>query len=110
MLLEEVAWLGPSGFRVAVGKANVYIDPYRVAGHEPRADLVLITHAHYDHFSPQDLERLRFGGTRGSAPPAVAERLEGDAVSVTPGEAMETNVPGVDVRAVPAYNTSKRDG
>lgn len=110
MLLEEVAWLGHSGFRISVGKANVYIDPYRVAGHEPKADLVLITHAHYDHFSPQDLERLRFEGTHVIAPPAVAERLEGDVTSVRPGEVIETNVPGVDVRAVPAYNTSKRDG
>ena len=110
MLLEEVAWLGHSGFRISVGRANVYIDPYRVAGHEPKADLVLITHAHYDHFSPQDLERLRFAGTHVIAPPAVAERLEGDVTSVQPGEVIETNIAGVDVRAVPAYNTSKRDG
>ncbi|MFL5895275.1 MAG: MBL fold metallo-hydrolase [Thermoleophilaceae bacterium] len=110
MLLEEVAWLGHSGFRIAVGKANVYIDPYRIPATEPRADLLLITHAHYDHFSPQDVERLRSDRTQVIAPPLVAERLEGEVTSVRAGEWIETKVPGVDVRAIPAYNTSKRDG
>jgi L-ascorbate metabolism protein UlaG (beta-lactamase superfamily) len=110
MLLEEVAWLGHAGFRIDVGKAAIYIDPYRVAGDEPKADLVLITHQHYDHFSIQDLERLRKDATHVIAPAAVAERLEGNVQSVIPGEVVETDIYGVDVRAVPAYNTSKRDG
>src|SRR5436305_11530592 len=110
MLLEAVEWLGHSGCRIAVGKANVYIAAYRIAAGEPPADLILITHAHYDHFSPQDVERLSTGGTHLIAPPAVAERLEGEVASIRPGEVVETNIYGVDVRAVPAYNTSKRDG
>jgi L-ascorbate metabolism protein UlaG (beta-lactamase superfamily) len=40
----------------------VYIDPYRV-GEGPKADLILVTHGHYDHFSPQDVERLSHDGT-----------------------------------------------
>src|SRR3954452_326347 len=110
MLLEGVEWLGHSGFRIGVGKASIYIDPYRVGRDAPLADLVLITHQHYDHFSIQDLERLRKPDTRVIAPPAVAERLEGNVQSLRPGEAIETDVYGVEVRAVPAYNTSKRDG
>jgi L-ascorbate metabolism protein UlaG (beta-lactamase superfamily) len=110
MLLEEVEWLGHSGFRVTAGNRTIYIDPYRISAGEPKADLVLITHQHYDHFSIQDLERLTKEGTKVIAPPAVAERLAGDVQSIRPGEVIETNLPGVDVRAVPAYNTSKRDG
>src|SRR5258705_1556784 len=110
MLLEEVDWLGHSGFRISVDKRYVYIDPYRVSRDEPKADLVLITHQHYDHFSIQDLERVRKEDTRVIAPPAVAERLEGDVHSIHPGDAIQTSVPGVEVRAVPAYNTSNRDG
>jgi L-ascorbate metabolism protein UlaG (beta-lactamase superfamily) len=110
MLLEELEWLGHSGFRVNVGKASIYIDPYRIAADEPKADLILITHQHYDHFSIQDLERLRKDTTQVLAPPAVAERLDGNVHSLRPGDVFETDVYGVDVRAVPAYNTSKRDG
>lgn len=110
MLLEGVEWLGHSGFRIAAGRASIYIDPYRVPAGAPQADIVLITHSHYDHFSIRDLEQLRGPDTRVIAPATVAERLEGDVVSVVPGDVVETHVPGVDVRAVPAYNTSKRDG
>jgi L-ascorbate metabolism protein UlaG (beta-lactamase superfamily) len=110
MLLEEVEWLGHSGFRIGAAKRWIYIDPYRVSADQPKADLVLITHQHYDHFSPQDLERVSKDDTKVIAPPAVAERLEGEVQSIHPGEVVETEVPGVDVRAVPAYNTSKRDG
>jgi L-ascorbate metabolism protein UlaG (beta-lactamase superfamily) len=110
MLLEEVEWLGHSGFRIVVGKAAIYIDPYRIAGDEPKADLILITHQHYDHFSIQDLERVRKETTQVIAPPAVAERLEGNVHSLRAGDVSETDIYAVDVRAVPAYNTSKRDG
>ena len=110
MLLEELEWLGHSGFRVNVGKASIYIDPYRIGADEPKADLILITHQHYDHFSIQDLERLRKDTTQVLTPPAVAERLDGNVHSLRPGDVFETDVYGVDVRAVPAYNTSKRDG
>jgi L-ascorbate metabolism protein UlaG (beta-lactamase superfamily) len=110
MLLEEVVWLGHSGFRINVGTATIYIDPYRIGADEPKADLILITHQHYDHFSIQDLERLRKDDTQVLAPPAVAERLDGNVHSLRAGEVFETDIHGVDVRAVPAYNTSKRDG
>jgi L-ascorbate metabolism protein UlaG (beta-lactamase superfamily) len=110
MLLEAVEWLGHAGFRIDVGgRASIYIDPYRIPADEPKADLVLISHQHYDHFSIQDLERLRKDTTQLLAPPAVAERLEGNVHSLRAGDVVETNVYGVDVRAVPAYNTSKRD-
>jgi L-ascorbate metabolism protein UlaG (beta-lactamase superfamily) len=109
MLLEAVEWLGHSGFRVAAGKASIYIDPYRVPADQPKADLILVTHQHYDHFSIQDLERLRKDDTRVLGPPAVVERLEGNVHAMRAGEVVETDVYGVDVRAVPAYNTSKRD-
>ena len=88
---------------------HVYIDPYRVP-EGPKADLILITHGHYDHFSPQDVERLSHDGTWLVGPAAVAERVSGRVLSIAPGEAVDRElVRGVSVTAVAAYNTSKRD-
>jgi L-ascorbate metabolism protein UlaG (beta-lactamase superfamily) len=110
MLLDTLEWLGHSGFRIRIGRAVVYIDPYRVSDEAPVADLILITHGHYDHFSPQDIERLSGPNTRLVGPPAVAERVSGQVYSIAPGEAIDDElVRGVHAGAVPAYNTSKRD-
>ena len=110
MLLDSLEWLGHSGFRLWVGRAVVYIDPYRVPDGSPPADLILITHGHYDHFSPQDVELLSTGRTRLVGPAAVAERVSGRVHSIAPGELLEEElVRGVHVAAVAAYNTSKRD-
>jgi L-ascorbate metabolism protein UlaG (beta-lactamase superfamily) len=111
MLIDALDWLGHSGFRLRAGRAIVYIDPYRVSADAPKADLILVTHGHYDHFSPQDLERLSQKGTWLVAPAAVAERVSGNVLSIAPGEMLEDElVRGVAVAAVAAYNTSKRDG
>jgi L-ascorbate metabolism protein UlaG (beta-lactamase superfamily) len=110
MLIDAVEWLGHSGFRVTVGRQRVYIDPYRVSADAPKADLILITHGHYDHFSPQDVERLTEPHTELIAPATVAERLSGRVHSIAPGEEIEPDaVRGVAVRALHAYNTSKRN-
>ncbi|HEV2075481.1 MAG TPA: MBL fold metallo-hydrolase [Thermoleophilaceae bacterium] len=109
MLLDAVRWLGHAGFRLELGRTTIYIDPYRV-GDGPRADLILITHGHYDHFSPLAVERISHERTRVVAPAAVAERLGGRVISVAPGESLEEDVArGVEITAVAAYNTSKRD-
>ncbi|HEX3278907.1 MAG TPA: MBL fold metallo-hydrolase [Thermoleophilaceae bacterium] len=110
MLLDALDWLGHSGFRIRAGRAFVYIDPYRVPEGAPPADLILITHGHYDHFSPQDVERLSTKSTWLVGPAAVAERVSGQVHSIAPGEALEDElVRGVYIGAVAAYNTSKRD-
>jgi L-ascorbate metabolism protein UlaG (beta-lactamase superfamily) len=111
VLLDSVEWLGHSGFRITVGRAFVYIDPYRVPEDSPPADLILVTHGHYDHFSPGDVERLSTRDTWLVGPAAVAERVSGQVHSIAPGEALDDElVRGVQVAAVAAYNTSKLDG
>jgi L-ascorbate metabolism protein UlaG (beta-lactamase superfamily) len=110
MLIDAIDWLGHASFRITVGRATVYIDPYRVAEDVPPADLILITHGHYDHFSPQDVERLSGRDTWLVGPAAVAERVSGQVHRIGPGETIDDElVRGLHISAVAAYNTSKRD-
>jgi L-ascorbate metabolism protein UlaG (beta-lactamase superfamily) len=110
MLIEALDWLGHSGFRLRAGRSTIYIDPYRVSSDAPKGDVILVTHGHYDHFSPQDVELLSHERTWLVAPAAVAERVSGNVISIAPGEMLDDElVRGVAVAAVAAYNTSKRD-
>jgi L-ascorbate metabolism protein UlaG (beta-lactamase superfamily) len=110
MLIDAVEWLGHSGFRVRAARTTIYIDPYRVAADAAPADLILVTHGHYDHFSPRDIETIWHKGTWLIAPAAVAEQVGGRVMSIAPGEVIDPEFAhGLSVRAVAAYNTSKRN-
>ena len=82
----------------------VYIDPWGVGDGVP-ADVILITHAHHDHFQPHEIERLRTPTTKLVAPRDVADELTGDVTPIEPGQAVEAS--GLKIEAVPAYNTAE---
>jgi L-ascorbate metabolism protein UlaG (beta-lactamase superfamily) len=104
--LKGIEWLGHAGFRINTRAGIVYIDPYRVENGPP-ADLILITHDHFDHFSRDDVVRLAGRRTTAIAPATVTEQLKGRTVSIAPGETVE--VDELEITALPAYNTNKLD-
>jgi L-ascorbate metabolism protein UlaG (beta-lactamase superfamily) len=99
-MLERFTWFKQSAYRWDGDDRVVYIDPWEAEG--PPADLILITHAHADHYQPEEIERLRKDGTKLVAPHDIARELRGDVTPVAPGDAVE--VAGVKIQAVPAYN------
>jgi L-ascorbate metabolism protein UlaG (beta-lactamase superfamily) len=100
-MLERFTWFKQSAYLWRGDGVNVYIDPWGVTQVEP-ADAIFITHAHFDHFQTEEIERLRKDGTKIVAPRDVARELSGDVTAVRPGDSLE--VAGISVQAVPAYN------
>jgi L-ascorbate metabolism protein UlaG (beta-lactamase superfamily) len=100
-MLDRFTWFWQSGYRWKGDGLTVYIDPRKVPAGDP-ADVVFITHAHFDHFDLEDIERVRGDRTRFVAPRDVADELSGDVTPVAPGDSLEVN--GIRVHAVPAYN------
>ena len=47
-----------SSIRIQDGDRVIYIDPFRISGTQGDADFILITHDHYDHFSPEDIRKV----------------------------------------------------
>lgn len=103
MITDKIFWLGHSSVLIRSDK-TVYIDPWKVRTTD-KADLVLISHSHYDHLSPADVERIRKDDTVVVTTADAAPRLSGDVRILKPGERL--SVHGIPVEAIPAYNTNK---
>ncbi len=103
-LTAGLHWFGHDAFRID-GPPVVYIDPFRLPDGLPPADLILITHAHFDHCSPADVAKIRTPKTVVLGARQVAGKLPGPVEVIAPGETR--TVAGIAVRAVPAYNIGK---
>jgi L-ascorbate metabolism protein UlaG (beta-lactamase superfamily) len=101
-MLEAFTWYKQSAFRWKGERVVVYIDPWGLRGDLPPGDLVLITHAHGDHYSKEDLAKIKGGKTTFIAPADVAKELTGNVKPIKPGD--RTDVAGIKIEAVPAYN------
>ncbi len=102
-MLEKIKWLGHASFKIT-GEKLIYIDPWKLKDKEP-ADIILITHSHYDHFSPGDIEMVKKDGTVFITISEVARKLKGALKTVKAGDKL--TVEGIDIEVVPAYNIDK---
>ena len=100
----EIKWLGHASFRIAGDAGVVYIDPWKLEDEPHDADVVVVSHSHFDHCSPQDVDKVSTDGTTIIAPADTIGQL-GSAKAVRPGEAITAE--GIAVQAVAAYNLAK---
>ena len=102
-LVKRLHWLGHDSFRLD-GPPVIYFDPWKLQGEPAPADLVLVSHDHYDHCSPDDVAKVRGPRTIVVANSSAAAKLPG-ARAVQPGDRLA--VAGVEIEAMPAYNLTK---
>jgi L-ascorbate metabolism protein UlaG (beta-lactamase superfamily) len=100
---RKIEWLGHDSFRINTDKI-IYFDPYQIGDDIP-ADIILITHEHYDHCSPDDVEKIQKEETVIVAQEDAAKKLLGNIRIMSPGDSISLD--GMTIDAVPAYNTDK---
>jgi L-ascorbate metabolism protein UlaG (beta-lactamase superfamily) len=99
-----IQWLGHASVKIK-GDKVIYFDPWKLKSGVDKADIILVSHTHHDHFSPDDIERIKKFGTVVVAT-KDATGLSGEVKFVKPGDVI--NVSGVKIEAVPMYNVDKR--
>lgn len=102
-IMEKIHWLGHASFAVH-GSRTVCFDPYHITGSR-KADLILVSHTHSDHFSPEDIARV--AGEKSTLVISSDAKPDYPATVITmrPGDVIE--LMGLTVEAVPAYNLTK---
>lgn len=110
----EFQWTGHDGFRITdlKNKRIIYIDPFQLSKrHKTRdADIVLVSHDHFDHLSIEDLTEIVNSNTEIVAAKECLGKLQdlpaGRITTLNPGERASPR--GLVVEAIRAYNTNKK--
>lgn len=108
-IIGQIKWLGHDGFRITADDTTVVIDPFQLTA-PVAADIILVTHAHYDHCSPEDIAKCLGSASIIVTEPESAEKIKTEKLCedirvVKPGDRL--TVKGIPIEAVPAYNTNK---
>ncbi|MCI8641814.1 MAG: MBL fold metallo-hydrolase [Clostridia bacterium] len=110
-MLENIEVLCHSSIKINKEKI-IYIDPFKINKNFNDADIIFITHSHYDHYSEEDINKIKKQETIIIAPKETIEKLlkEGykqeNIISVEPNK--EYKVEGIKFETVSAYNNHKQ--
>lgn len=110
-MLENIEVLCHSSIRITRNKV-MYIDPYNVDKNYNDADVIFITHDHFDHFSEEDIKKVMKDNTVIVMPKGMYEKaiklgfLDDTIIEVEPNQRNEEQ--GIAYETVPAYNVNKQ--
>ncbi len=100
----KIKWLGHASFLIRLADKRVYIDPYAISGSHKPADLILLTHEHYEHCDASSIKKLTKTGTHILGSANAAKRIAGCGI-LRCGDGVHLD--DVAIKAVPSYNIGK---
>lgn len=107
-MTENIQVLTHSSIKIT-GGTTIYVDPFHIVDAANDADIILITHDHFDHFSPEDIAKVIKSDTTLVVPKKMEKQASEIAcsqlITVEPGEKKQLGDIGVET--VPAYNPLK---
>ena len=110
-MLESIEVLCHSCIKFNKGEV-IYFDPFKIEKNYNDADVIFITHDHYDHYSEEDIDKVVKKGTIIVAPEDLLTKLlkkgfeRDNMVLVTPNQ--KYTVKGIEFQTIPAYNVNKQ--
>ena len=109
-MLENIEVLYHSSIRISKNKV-IYIDPFKIDKDYNDADIVFITHDHFDHYSEEDIDKVINENTTIIIPKELLAKILRKGINKNAVITVESNkeymVQGIKFETIPAYNTNK---
>ena len=109
-MLDNIEVLYHSSIRINKEKI-IYIDPFKIDRNFNDADIIFITHDHYDHYSEEDIDKVINENTTIIIPEELLTKLLRKGINKNAIITVETNknymVQGIKFETISAYNTNK---
>ncbi len=99
-MIDQIQWLGHGSFFIQ-GPPLIYINPWRVARNTFLADVILVSHDHYDHCSLADVNKLRGENTLVVGNEKAAKEIEGCHI-LRPWQSI--TIDRASIKGIPAYS------
>ena len=109
-MLENIEVLCHSSIRFNKGLI-IYFDPFKINKDYHDADIIFITHSHYDHYSEEDISKVIKDNTTIVVPKDLEDMVlqfgfaKEHIIVLSPNE--EYSVLGINFKTIPAYNANK---
>jgi L-ascorbate metabolism protein UlaG (beta-lactamase superfamily) len=106
--IENVMWIGHASFIIKENGMNIFVDPFRIQKDFGKADVLLITHAHMDHYSKDDIAKIIKEDTKVVCSPGTMTTADHKHVTIArPGFKGKVAGLELEIEAIPAYNTKE---
>ncbi len=107
-MIDNISLIAQSAIKIKTNK-TIYFDPFKIENNTNDADYIFITHPHYDHFSKEDILKIKNDNTKIVAPIELGNEIKElgftDILLVTPNK--EYIIDNITFNTIPAYNINK---
>ena len=107
-MIEKINWFGHASFKISGEKIIIYIDPWKIQDQE-KADIILISHSHYDHLSLEDIKKITTKETDILITPDGQSKLrdiDGKVTLIEPKK--KYKIKNILIETTPSYNLNKK--
>lgn len=99
----EITHLKHAGFKIRNANLVIYFDPFKIINE--KADLIFISHDHFDHFDPETIATLSTASTKILGPKILNTKVKANFIPLLPGQSVTED--GVKIETIPAYNLER---
>ncbi len=104
--VKNIKFLGHASVKINLAGKMIFVDPWKVVEEKDKADIILVTHPHYDHYSEIDIEKVAKATTvMLSCQEVISKTSVKNKKVLLPFEEVKIN--DITIQGFPAYNINK---